>query len=186
MERRKNNPTSLWALFWEFTKIGAFTIGGGYMMVPAMQDAVSRKGWLRDEELTDIVAISQSAPGLLAVNMSIFTGYRLRGAKGSVAAAAGSVIAPFLIILIIAMMFTNFQENHYVQAFFNGVRPASVGIIAAYGIKLSRYNKTRWWAWAITVCTLVLIIFLRVSPIYILLTLIIFSLAIAWWRQEKK
>ena len=77
---------SLWKIFWVFAKIGAFTIGGGYMMVPAIEAEMRGRGWLSEEELPDIVAIAQSAPGLLTVNMSIFAAYKLRGLAGSIAA----------------------------------------------------------------------------------------------------
>ena len=180
----QNTPVSLWQLFWEFTKIGAFTIGGGYMMVPAIQDAISRKGWIDDDALTDIVTLSQSAPGLLTVNMSIFTGYRLRGIKGSIIATLGCILPPFVIILLIAMMFTNIQDDPIVVKIFNGIRPAAVAIIAAYMVKLSRKNGTNPLFWGITVITLILVAFLKVSPIYILLILIISSIGIACWRKR--
>ena len=81
----------LWQIFLVFAKIGAFTIGGGYAMIPIIQDEMSRKKWIPEDELPDIVALSQSAPGVMAVNISIFAGYRLRGIKGSIAATLGSI-----------------------------------------------------------------------------------------------
>ena len=179
-----DTPISLWQIFWEFTKIGAFTIGGGYMMVPAIQDAISKKKWIDDDELTDLVALSQSAPGLLTVNMSIFTGYRLRGIKGSIIATLGSILIPFLIILLIAMTFSDFQDNPIVVKVFNGVRPAAVAIIAAYMVKLSRKNGTNLLSWGITIATLFLVAFLKISPVYILLILIFAAIAVAYGREH--
>lgn len=186
LQKGQNTPVSLWKLFWEFNKIGAFTIGGGYMMVPAIQDVISRKGWIDDDELTDIVALSQSAPGLLTVNMSIFTGYRLRGIKGSVAATLGCILPPFIIILLIAMMFTDIQDHQAVVKIFNGIRPAAVAIIAAYMVKLSRKNGANLLFWGISIITLLLVAFLGVSPIYILLVLIVVSVALAYWRERAQ
>ena len=97
---------SLWQIFWVFAKIGAFTIGGGYAMIPIIQAEMSRRGWIGDDDLPDIVALSQSAPGVMAVNISIFAGHKLRGFKGSVAATLGSILPSFLIILGIAMFFS--------------------------------------------------------------------------------
>ena len=97
---------SLWQIFGVFAKIGAFTIGGGYAMIPLIQAELGRRAWISEEELPDIVAISQSAPGVMAVNISIFAGHRLRGVKGSVAATLGSILPSFVIILAIAMFFT--------------------------------------------------------------------------------
>lgn len=175
---------SLWKIFWVFTKIGAFTIGGGYMMVPAIEAEIRKHGWISDEELPDIVALSQSAPGLLTVNMSIFTGYKLRGVRGSIVATLGSIIVPFLIILAIAMFFASFKDNAVIEAIFKGVRPVAVAIIAAYTFKLVR-KHTSWWQWAITIAALVGIALLKISAIYILLTIIVFSAALAYYRQRR-
>ncbi len=175
---------SLWKIFWVFTKIGAFTIGGGYMMVPAIEAEIRKHGWISDEELPDIVALSQSAPGLLTVNMSIFAGYKLRGVRGSIVATLGSIIAPFLIILAIAMFFASFKDNAVIEAIFKGVRPVAVAIIAAYTVKLVR-KHTSWWQWAITIAALVGIALLKISAIYILLTIIVFSAALAYYRQRR-
>ena len=106
---------SLWQIFGVFAKIGAFTIGGGYAMIPLIQAEMSRRGWISDDELPDIVALSQSAPGVMAVNISIFAGHKLRGVKGSIAATLGSILPSFLIILAIAIFFTAFKDNPWVE-----------------------------------------------------------------------
>ena len=95
---------SLWNIFAVFSKIGAFTIGGGYAMIPLIQNELGKRGWISEEELPDIIALAQSAPGILAVNVSIFAGYRLRGVKGSITATIGTVLPSFLMILLIAMV----------------------------------------------------------------------------------
>lgn len=176
---------SLWDIFWAFAGIGAFTIGGGYTMIPAIENEMRRRGWISDEELPDIVTLSQSGPGLLAVNMSIFAGYRLRGLAGSIVASLGCIIAPFAIILLIAMFFSNVRDNRIVAAIFSGVRPAAVAIIAAYMVKLVRKGRHDWWTFAITGATLFLVAFLKLSPIYILLVLIIGAVAFSLYRQKR-
>ena len=98
---------SLWDMFLVFSKIGAFTIGGGYAMIPLIRDELVKRGWISDEELPDIIALAQSAPGVLAVNMSIFSGYRMRGVKGSIAATIGSVLPSFITILDHGFSFSN-------------------------------------------------------------------------------
>ena len=108
-------------IFTCFAKIGAFTIGGGYAMVPVIQkEVVDKKRWVDEQEFLDILAISQSAPGLLAVNISIFLGYKLKGVKGSIVATLGSITPPFLIILAIAMFFAGYQDNPTVIKIFKG------------------------------------------------------------------
>ncbi|MCD8293403.1 MAG: chromate transporter, partial [Prevotellaceae bacterium] len=99
-----------------FFKIGAFTIGGGYAMVPLIEnEIVTKRRWLAPEDFIDLLAISQSAPGILAVNISIFVGYRLHGIKGSIVTALGTVLPSFLIILAIAIFFNNFKDNTVVE-----------------------------------------------------------------------
>ena len=180
-----DSPISLARIFAVFAKIGAFTIGGDYMMVPAIQNEMSKRGWISDEELPDIVAIAQGAPGLLTVNMAIFAGYKLRGVKGSIVATLGSITPPFLIILLIAMLATNFRDSPIVYKILQGVRPVSVAIIAAYTLKLSRTNCRNWWQWLIAVATLLLVALLKVSPIWILLTLIVIAVALTAWKERR-
>ena len=178
-------PISLTRIFAVFAKIGAFTIGGGYMMVPAIEREMSRRGWISDEELPDIVAIAQGAPGLLTVNMAIFAGYKLRGVKGSIVATLGSIVAPFLIILAIAIAAANFKDNPYVCRAFQGVRPVSVAIITAYMFKLARTNCKQWWQYLIAAVTLLLVALLKLSPVWILLTLIVLAVAITAYKERR-
>ena len=180
-----DSQISLAKIFAVFAKIGAFTIGGGYMMVPAIQNEMSRRGWISDEELPDIVAIAQGAPGLLTVNMAIFAGYRLRGVKGSIVATLGSITPPFLIILAIAVAAASFKDSPVVCRILQGVRPVSVAIIAAYTFKLSRTNCKNWWQWLIAVATLLLVALLKVSPVWILLTLIVVAVALTAYRERR-
>lgn len=175
---------SLWNIFAVFAKIGAFTIGGGYVMIPAIEAEIRKRNWIEEDELPDIVALSQSAPGLLTVNMAIFAGYRMRGVKGSVAATAGCILAPFLAILLIAMFFSSFRDVAVIEHFFKGVRPVSVALIAAYAVKLFRKNG-RWWQWAITAAALAGMVLLKLSPIYMLLTLMVSAAAVQMWRERR-
>ena len=99
-------------IFTCFAKIGAFTLGGGYAMMPIIQkEVVEKKRWIDEKDFMDVIAISQSAPGILAVNISIFIGYRLKGVRGSIVATLGSILPSFVIILLIAMFFTSYSHN---------------------------------------------------------------------------
>ena len=173
-------------IFWIFAKIGAFTIGGGYAMIPLIQHEISRRGWLEDEVIDDAVVLAQSAPGLLAVNMAIFTGYRLRGIKGSIAATLGAILPSFIIILLVAAVFSSIRDNKVIENIFKGLRPAVVGLIFAPMVKMARKGNRTWWAWTISIATMLLIAFLKVSPIYILLVLITGAVAISLLRQKKE
>lgn len=169
---------SLWRIFAVFAKIGAFTIGGGYAMIPIIEDEMRRRGWIDDKELPDIVVLAQSAPGLLAVNMAIFAGYRIRGLKGSIAATVGAVLPSFFAILAIAIAFTRFNENPWVQRFFAALRPVAVALIAVPMVRMARKGCRKWWQWVLAAFTLFAIAFLKISPIYILLTVIVIATAV--------
>ena len=153
-----------------FFKIGAFTIGGGYAMVPLIEnEIVNKRHWIEKEDLVDLLAISQSSPGILAVNISIFIGYRLKGIKGSIVTALGTVLPSFLIILAIAMFFHNFKDNAIVERIFKGIRPAVVALIAAPTFsmaKSARINRFNIW---IPIVSALLIWLLGFSPIWIII-----------------
>ena len=175
----------LWKIFLTFAKIGSFTIGGGYAMIPLIRDELVRKGWLSEEELPDIIALSQSAPGILAVNMSIFAGFKMRGVKGSVAATLGTVVPSFLIILLIAMFFTEFKENDIVRRIFQAVRPAAVALILVPAVRMAQSGCHEWWTWAIALASLLGVAFLKVSPIWIILVTISVAVFVSLLKQKK-
>lgn len=106
-----------------------FTIGGGYAMIPLIEREIVKRQWMTKEDFMQMFAITQSLPGVFAVNISIFVGYRLRGFWGSLVCALGTILPSFVIILIIALFFDKFQDNPYVIRIFNGIRPAVVALI---------------------------------------------------------
>ena len=177
---------SLWKIFWVFAKIGAFTIGGGIPMIAAIKSELTRREWLKDEDFVDIITLAQTAPGLFAVNISILTGHKLRGTKGSVVATIASCLPPFLIILLVAMFFTSFKDNEYVLRAFKGIRPVVVALIGVPMIDMIKATKMRWWSWVIVVSTMTLVCFLKVSPIYILICIIISAAAIVYHQDKKR
>ena len=179
MERK----VSLWQIFAVFAKIGAFTIGGGYAMIPIIQAEMSKRGWISDEDLPDIVALSQSAPGVMAVNISIFAGHKLRGVKGSIAATLGSILPSFCIILAIAMFFTAFKDNPWVERAFKGIRPVVISLIAVPMVNMAKKSCKTWWAWLLAVAALLLVAFLNVSPIYIILCVLIIGFGVTYYKE---
>jgi chromate transporter len=157
-------------IFWTFSKIGAFTIGGGYAMLPLIQrEVVERKKWIPETDFVDMIAVSQSVPGILAVNIAILTGYRIKGTLGSIVATLGAVLPSFLIILLIAMFFRNFQENPYIIKMFNAIRPAVVALIAVPVFTTARSVGVNLKMAVIPVAAAFLIWFWGVSPVYIVL-----------------
>ena len=175
----------LWQIFAVFAKIGAFTIGGGYAMIPIIQDEMNRRKWIPEDDLPDIVALSQSAPGVMAVNISIFAGYRMRGIKGSIAATLGSILPSFLIILAIAMVFSSFKDNPVVIRIFKGIRPVVIALIAVPMIRMARKSNKSWWAWLLSAVSLALVAFLNISPIWIILVTLILAFAWTWYKEHR-
>ncbi|MBR6354503.1 MAG: chromate transporter [Paludibacteraceae bacterium] len=126
-------------LLWTYLKIGTFTLGGGYAMLPLIEkEVVDRHQWLDGKEFLNMMALAQAAPGLIAINSAIFLGHRLYGWKGVIACVLGAALPSIVIILLIAMFFMNIRENATVEAVFRGIRPAVVGLIVAAVIRLVR------------------------------------------------
>ena len=177
---------SLLQIFLVFAKIGSFTIGGGIPMIAAIKTELVERNWLNDEDFIDIITLAQTAPGLFAVNISILTGHRLRGTKGSIVATIASCLPPFLIILMVAMFFTNFKDNEYVIKAFKGIRPVVVALIGVPMIDMIKATKMRWWSWVIVISSMTLVCFLKVSPVYILICVIVMALFISWYKERRR
>ena len=166
-------------LFLTYLKIGTFTIGGGYAMLPLIQrEVVTNKGWIDEDEFLNMIALAQAAPGLIAVNSAIFIGWRVGGWRGVAGAVLGAVLPSFLIILAIAMVFSEWKELPAVEAAFKGIRPAVVALIAAPLYKLSRSAKIGGWTLLIPVAAALLIWLGHVNPVWVILATIIITLIV--------
>ncbi len=185
MSTPAKNPASLWQIFGVFSKIGAFTIGGGYAMIPIIEREMLKRQWVAPEEIDDVVVLAQSAPGLLAVNMAIFAGYKIRGIRGSIAATIGAVLPSFIMILLIAMFFTAFRENAIIQRIFQGLRPVAIALILVPAVNMALKSRTKWWAWVLTAVTVVAVAFLKVSAVWIILAVLASALGIALIREGR-
>lgn len=157
-------------IFKSFFKIGAFTIGGGYAMIPIIQkEVVDNKNWLKNDEFLDSIAVTNSLPGPLAINCATFVGYRTAGFPGAVAAALGAVMPSFLIILVIAIFFSNFTNNAIVDQIFSGVRPAVVALIAYALVKLTKSAGVTAINMGIAVLALAAVLLFKLHPIVIVI-----------------
>lgn len=124
-------------LFWIFFKIGAFTFGGGYAMLSLIQSEVGAKGWISDAALIDFVAVSESTPGPLAVNMATYVGAELAGVPGAVCATLGVVLPSFAVILLVARCYDRFRSSRIVRGCMTGLKSAVVGMIAAAAVSIA-------------------------------------------------
>ena len=159
-----------WDSFKTFFKIGIFTLGGGYAMIPLIEEeVVNRKQWVSKDEMLDLIAIAQSCPGVFAINIATFIGYKLRKTRGAICTTLGTALPSFLIILAIAMFCSQFKDNKVVAAIFRGIRPAVVALIAVPTFRLGqRAQLNRYTIWIPIACALA-IWALGVSPIYIII-----------------
>jgi len=174
-------------LFFTFTKIGAFTIGGGYAMLPLIEkEVVERKKWVEAKEFLDMVALSQSLPGIFAVNLSILTGYKLKKNLGGIVATLGTVLPSFLIILLIAAFFRHFGENVYVAKAFRAIRPAVVALIAAPVFKAAKETGINLKTVIIPALAAFLIWFCGVSPIYVVVAAAVGGICFMKLKDRKK
>lgn len=127
-------------LFWEFFKIGLFAVGGGAATLPFLMDLTEKKPWYTMEQLTDLIAISESTPGPLGLNMATYAGYHALGPWGGLVSTLGLVLPSVIIIILVAKFLENFNENPYVQAAFKGIRPAVTALIGSAVISLGRVS----------------------------------------------
>jgi chromate transporter len=151
-------------------KIGAFTLGGGYAMIPIMeQEFVDKNHWMERQEFMDIMVVAQTTPGIFSIDMASHIGYKTKGVWGGIVGAIGIALPSIIMILLIAMFFHTFKDNIYVAKFFRGARPAVVALIAAPCFKMAKTaNIKRYNCWIPIVCCL-LIAAMGVSPIWIII-----------------
>jgi len=170
-EIETSNSLSLWTILVTFLKIGAFTFGGGYAILPVIKrEIVENRKWVNDTVFSDILIITQGMPGQLALNSSIQIGVRLRGTLGGITAAMGVTIPSFLILLTIAAyLYPLIRDNIYMEAVFYGIRPAVVALIATAAIKMGRTILHGWNGIILCAVLLVTAIITGIHPILILL-----------------
>ncbi|MGV8146208.1 MAG: chromate transporter [Alkaliphilus sp.] len=157
-------------LFLIFLKVGAFTLGGGYAMIPVIQREVVINNKLIDsEEFLDIIAVSQSLPGAIAVNSAIFIGYKLAGIPGSLVTLLGIVIPSLVVIITVAIFYNEIKGLRAVQAFFQGVRPAIVALIAATVVKLASSIPKKFINFFLIVSSFVSIALFDIHPIIVII-----------------
>ena len=174
-----------WTLFLTFMKIGMFTIGGGYAMLPLIQREVVDRGWMSKEDFIDIFSVAQSLPGIFAVNISIFVGYRLKKKMGGFICALGTIMPSFVIILLIALCFTQVKDNVWVEKAFKGLRPAVVALIAVPCLTTARSIKLSYKQLVIPVGAALLIWLVGVSPAWIILAAIVGGLVYGLNKRKE-
>ena len=134
-------------LFYEFFMTGLFTIGGGLAVIPLLQEMSVKTGWFTGTQLTDMIAISESTPGPIGINMATYAGFTTAGFSGGLIASLGMVVPPLTITLIVARLLSKLKDNTFVESAFYGLRPASVGLISAAGLSVLRLSLVHMELW---------------------------------------
>ena len=174
-------------IFFSFGKIGTFTIGGGYAMIHLIQqEVVDKKQWMSKEEFVDMLALAQSSPGPLALNSSLFIGYQLKGVRGALVAALASILPAFIIILLVALFFTNIEHNEWFIKAFKAIRPAVVALIAVPVIKMGKTVGIKGKNIIIPILTVLLIVWVNVSPVLVIVLAAVSGLVYqSYYRKIK-
>ncbi len=158
----------IWELFWTFFKIGAFTFGAGYAMIPMIEkEVVDKKKWFERDDFYNRFTLAQSAPGPFSLNTAVFVGYKEKGVAGALAAVLGAVLPSFAIILLIALCLDDFRDNPTVDSSFKGIRPAVVALITVPFIKM--LVRLGWGFRILALTVACVVFFIGISPVYLLL-----------------
>jgi len=184
MERK--NTTSLWTLYSAFFRIGAFTFGGGYAMLPMLEkECVEKHDWATEEQLLNYFAIGQCTPGVIAVNTATFVGTGERGLRGGIAATLGVISPSILIIVLIAALLSNFAHIPAVQHAFGGIRVAVGVLILNAVIKLYRNNVKNKLGLCLCLCAFLLVAVFSLSPVFVVLGAALVGLKFKLGEEKK-
>ncbi|MDD7410484.1 chromate transporter [Fusobacterium gastrosuis] len=182
----ENKDNLILKIFIVFFKIGAFTIGGGYAMLSLIEDEiVNKKKWLSQDEFLEGMVIAQSTPGVLAVNISIVTGYKIAGYLGMFAGVLGSILPSFFIVLLLSRFLMIYRHTEIFIAFFNGLKPAVVALILISVCRIARSSKVNYKNFFIPLGIALIVKFTDISPIYIIIVTMILG-NIYFSNRDKK
>lgn len=173
-------------IFVTFFKIGLFTFGGGYAMIPLIEkEIVEKKKWVERDDITDILAVAQSIPGAIAINSATFIGFKTFGRKGALAATLGVILPSFFIIAIIAAFFNKFSDNPIIKSIFSGVRPAVVALIAFAVLKIGKTSIKDKTGLIVAIIGFVLVVAFNIHAILVIIGGAVFGLAVYKFWPSK-
>lgn len=158
-----------WLLFFEFFKIGLFAVGGGMVTIPFLFDLTKKYDWFSAAELTDMIAVSQSTPGPVGVNMATYAGFQTAGISGGIIATFGLVLPSVVIVIWLSKLLSHYVENQFVKEIMATVRPAVAALILLAGVELFKLSVTTWYAAAFAAGFFLLVHFYKKSPIFYIL-----------------
>ena len=176
----------LWQIFVTFFKIGAFTFGGGYAMIPLIQrEAVDHRKWVTEDDILDIVAIAESTPGPIAINSATFVGYRTAGVLGSAAATFGVVLPSFVIILALSFVLQQFQEVRAVQYAFRGIQAGVLALLFKALWTMYKKAPKGWAAYVVMAGSFVATAVLNINVLFVIIGCAVFGLVTAMLAERR-
>ena len=178
----------LWVLFYTVAKIAALVVGGGYAILPVVEETFSKKhNWLSSEELLDMMGLVQTVPGIIACNAAIYVGRKVAGIGGILTAAFGVCLPSVLIILAIAMFFPDLNpENPWLLGAFRGVRACVTALVAMTAFRMAKKVLKSWFEYGIALIALVLVLLLKAEPVYVILGAMPLGVLYAWFQLRKQ
>lgn len=175
-----------WQVFASFFKIGAFTFGGGYAMIPLIQkEAVEKRHWVTDEDILDIIAIAESTPGPIAINSATFVGYKAAGVLGSVCATLGVVLPSFTIILLLSFVLQQFSDFKPVVYAFNGIRAGVLALLVKALWTMYKKSPKGWAAYVVMAGAFILTAIFDINVIFVLIGCAVFGLVTSLIMERR-
>lgn len=178
---------TLWQVFASFFRIGAFTFGGGYAMIPLIQnEAVEKRKWVTDDDILEVIAIAESTPGPIAINSATFVGYRAAGILGSVCATLGVVLPSFVIILAISFVLKEFQDLKPVQYAFMGIRAGVLALLCKSLWSMFKKSPKGWAAYIVMAASFILTAIFDFNVIFVIIGCAVFGLITSGYLKKKE
>ena len=182
----KEKIKRLFQVFFTFFRIGAFTFGGGYAMIPLIQkEAVEKRKWVTDDDILEIIAIAESTPGPIAINSATFVGYRTCGVLGAACATFGVVLPSFVVILAISYVLKEFQNIRAVQYAFNGIRAGVLALLFKALWSMFKKSPRGWAAYVVMAGAFVATAFLDINVLYVVIACAVFGLITALLADRR-
>lgn len=173
-------------LFWNFFKLGLFTIGGGMAMIPLIQNiVVDKMGWMTEEETVDCIAVSQGLPGVVAINMATYIGQKKKGLAGALAATIGVMLPSFVIIILVVKLLHGFGDNRYVLGALTGIKAAATGLIAYSAYKVGKQVLKGGFQWVLAIAAFVAIAYFQINAVWAIVAGIGVGLLYSGWKARK-
>lgn len=187
MKEKTKEKGRLWKLFLVFLRIGAFTFGGGYAMIPLIQkEVVENKKWITDDDILDIIAIAESTPGPIAINSATFIGFKVAGFWGSVCATAGVVLPSLFVIYIISFVLRQFQELRAVKYAFYGIRAGVLALVIKAWWTMYKKCPKNLVAYIIAITSFILVAVFDINIIFVLIGCALLGLITSYYKLKKE